>query len=64
MRTKVFNTMFGEVKVVEWYQNLGVCDLYMGNDFDVWVGTINASVSDDTERAVIEKINDLFGRNN
>lgn len=58
MRTQLFETNFGFVKVEEFYTSIGTCDVYLG---DIWVGIIDCSVSNDPKHIIEEKLRELFG---
>ena len=61
MRTRIFDSIYGEVKLQENYDVDDCCvrlDVYTGDNFDCWAGEIECDINDD--EAIEKALDDVF----
>ena len=54
------NTLYGEVMVKESFENCDYCEVYIGDNYDQYVGSIPCTLDDD-ENVIIKEVEELLG---
>ena len=54
------NTLYGEVMVKESLDRDNVCDVYIGDNYDQYIGSIPCTLDDD-ENVIIKGVEELIG---
>ena len=53
------NTLYGEVMVKESFENRDYCEVYIGDNYDCYVGSIFCTLDD--EDLIIKEVEELLG---
>ena len=54
------NTLYGEVMVKESFENCDYCEVYIGDNYDQYVGSIPCTLDDD-EDVITKEVEELLG---